>query len=171
MASAIKTYPTPDAAEQAVEGLLTARVHAGHIRLLASQPLRDGSSAARGTFAGPVGPDAQIGAFAGPPRRLGQTRGSFATGIRRDEPERRRKGSFADVERVVIVTYGEAGRRVRATGYRGIRLLLRRSALDEHAVNQTVKMLHNGHSVVLVDADRLPPSEAHARFERAPQAA
>jgi hypothetical protein len=56
---------------------------------------------------------------------------------------------------------GEAGaERSRVTGYRGIRLLLRRAALDDDDANRAVEELHKGHAVVLVnlrDAEEAEP--------------
>jgi hypothetical protein len=171
MAPVIRTYPTPEAARQAIKELRAAGVAASHIRLLTSQPLRGIGRVTRGGFAGPLGRDAQVGAFAGGPHPLGQARGSFATGSAKRHPGLQRKGSFADVERIAIVTYQEDSERSRATGYRAIRLLLRRSGLDESAVDRTVSVLHSGHSVVLVEAVDLPSSEAWSRFQQAPKAA
>jgi hypothetical protein len=171
MAPIIRTYPNPDAARQAIKELRGAGVPAGHMRLLASQPLRGVGAVARGGFAGPLARDAQVGAFAGPALRLGHARGSFATGSAEGDPGVQRKGSFADVERVAIVTYQGDSERSRVTGYRAIRLLLRRSGLDESAVDRTVSVLHRRHSVVLVEAVDLPSSEAWSRFQQAPKAA
>jgi hypothetical protein len=171
MAPMVRTYPTPDAARQAIKELRAAGVPAGHIRLLTSQPLRGIGRVARGGFAGPLGDDAHVGAFAGGPHPLGHARGSFATGSAASAPVPQRKGSFADVERIVIVTYQEDSERSRATGYRSIRLLLRRSGLDESAIDRTVSVLHSGHSVVLVEAVDLPSSEAWSRFQQAAKAA
>jgi len=46
-----------------------------------------------GGWAGPIGPDAPVGKFAGPPRRRRQAAGGWA-----GEPDRQRQGSFADAE-------------------------------------------------------------------------
>jgi hypothetical protein len=171
MAPMIRTYPTADTARQAVVELQAAGISAGQIRLLVSLEPRGTSRALRGGFAGPLEPDAQAGAFAGPPRRLSQARGSFATGSVKGDPDLQRKGSFADVERVAIVSYEEAAERSRVTGYRAIRLLLRRSGLDGDGVHRTVKVLHGGHSVVLVDPAGVRSSEPRTRLRRARKAA
>jgi hypothetical protein len=148
MAALLQTYPTEEAAVRVVEALQVAGVQPGHIRLLTSRPLRDSGRVPRGGFAGAVEAGAAVGTFAG---RRGESVGSFATGGVRRQPERRRRGSFGDVERVVIVSHERRGERSRITGYGGIRVLLRRAALDESAVDRTVRVLHKGHSVVLVD--------------------
>jgi hypothetical protein len=167
----IRTYPTPDAAEQAVKELRAAGAAAAQIRLLTRQPLRGIGRVARGGFAGPLGRDAQVGAFAGPRLKLGHVRGSFASGSAKVASVLQRKGSFADVDRTVIVTYQDGAERSRVAGYRSIRLLLRRSGLDDSAVNRTVSALHGGHSVLLVDPAGLPSSETWARFRPAAKAA
>ena len=171
MATLIKTYPSQEGARRAVETLRKAGKPPRHIRLLTSRPLRDLRRESRGGFHGPVGPEAPVGSFAGRPRRRSQASGSFAAGSFTGDPDQRRKGSFADVERVVIVAFKESSERSRATGYRGIRLLLRRAELDESAVDRTVKALHDGHSVVLVDVAEVVPTDARAHLEQIAQAA
>jgi hypothetical protein len=44
-----------------------------------------------GGWAGPIGPDAPVGKFAGPARQRGQAAGGWA-----GDPDRQRQGSFAD---------------------------------------------------------------------------
>ena len=171
MAPTIRTYPTPDAGRQAVDELRAAGVQPHHIRLLTSEPFRGSSRAPRGGFAGPVGPDAAVGSFAWPPRRHGQARGSFATGSVTGERESQRRGSFAGVERVALVTYQEDAERSRVIGFGAVRLLLRKSALDEGALNKAIDVLHSGHSVVLVDGAGLVPSGGRTGFEGPAEAA
>jgi hypothetical protein len=101
----------------------------------------------------------------------GQGVGSFATRSLAGDPDQQREGSFADVERVVIVTFEDGAERSRITGYRGVRQLLRRAALDDDAVDRAVKDLHIGHAVVLVDVAEIAPSEAQPHLEQAAQAA
>jgi hypothetical protein len=141
------------------------------IRLLTSHRLHDILREQRGGFAGPVGPDAPVGTYAGRVRRRGQGVGSFATRSLAGDPDQQREGSFADVERVVIVTFEDGAERSRITGYRGVRQLLRRAALDDDAVDRAVKDLHIGHAVVLVDVAEIAPSEAQPHLEQAAQAA
>jgi hypothetical protein len=171
MATLSKTYPNEDAARRALEALRAAGVPPGDIRLLTSRPLRDIRREPVGGFAGPIGTDAPIGNFAGVPRRRGEGVGSFAAGSFAGDPDLQRKGSFADVERVVVVFYKDDGEHSRVTGYRGVRQLLRRAALDDDAVDGAVKDLHIGHAVVLVDVAEIAPSEVRARLEQMAQAA
>lgn len=168
MTAVMKTYPTSDAARRAVEALRAAGVQPRHIRLLTGRPPRDTAAEPRGGFAGPVEAGAPAGSFAGPKRG---PIGSFAIGGVQRRSERGRRGSFGDVERVVIVSHERDGERSRVTGYRGIRVLLRRAALDESAVDHTVRVLHNGHSVVLVDGDGTASSDARDHFQKIADAA
>jgi hypothetical protein len=124
-----------------------------------------------GGFAGPIGTDAPIGSYASVPRRRGQSVGSFATGSFAGDPDQQREGSFADVERVVIVICNDEGEHSRVTGYRGVRRLLRSAALHDEAVDGAVKELHNGHAVVLVDVAEITPTAVRAHLEQVAQAA
>jgi hypothetical protein len=171
MAPMSKTYPSEDAARRTVEALRAAGVPPGDIRLFTSRPLHDIRREPVGGFAGPIGTDAPIGSYASVPRRRGQGVGSFATGSLAGDPDSQREGSFADVERVVVVVCKDDGEHSRVTGYRGVRQLLRRAALDDEAVDGAVKELHIGHAVVLVDVAEIAPSEARAHLEQVAQAA
>jgi hypothetical protein len=171
MAALIKSYPSEEGARQAVETLRAAGVPPRHIRLLVGHPLRDARREPRGGFAGPLGPDAPVGTYAGQVHRRHLRIGSFATGSFAGDPDSRREGSFADVERVVIVNHRDDREHARVTGYHGVRQLLRRAALDDEAVDGAVKKLHGGHAVVLVDVAEIAPSEVWARLEQVAQAA
>jgi hypothetical protein len=171
MATLDKTYPSEDAARRAVEALRAAGVPPRDIRLLTSRPPHDIRREPVGGFAGPIGTDAPIGSYASIPRPRGHGVGSFATGRFAGDPDSQREGSFADVERVVIVICKDDGEHSRVTGYRGVRQLLRRAALDDEAVDRALKELHIGHAVVLVDVAEIAPSEARAHLEQAAQAA
>ena len=166
MATLSKTYLSEDAARRAVRALRAAGVPPRDIRLLTSRPLHDTRREPAGGFAGPIGPDAPVGTYSGRVRRRSQATGSFA-----GDPDRQRHGSFADVERVVIVTYNDDSESSRVTGYRGVRQLLRRAALDDDAVDRVVQELYIGHKVVLVDVAEIAPSEARAHLEQIARAA
>lgn len=112
-----------------------------------------------------------MGTYAGQVHRRHLRIGSFATGSFPGNPDRQPEGSFADVERVVIVKYEDDAARSRVTGHRGVRQLLRRAALDNDALDRAVKDLHDGHAVVLVDGADVAPSDARAQLEQLAQAA
>jgi hypothetical protein len=171
MATLSKTYPSEDAARRAVGALRAAGVPPGDIRLLTSRPPRDTRREPVGGFAGPIGPKAPVGSYASVPRRRGQDVGSFATGGSADGPASRRQGSFADAERVVIVSHRDDREHARVTGFRGVRQLLRRAALDDETIDGAVEKLNRGHAVVLVDVAEIAPSEVRARLEQVAQAA
>jgi hypothetical protein len=171
MTTLSKTYPSEDVARRALEALRAAGVPPRDIRLLTSRPLHDIRREPVGGFAGPIATDAPIGTYAGVAGRRGRGAGSFVTGSFAGDPDRQRTGSFADVERVVIVIYKDDAEQSRVTGYRGVRQFLRRAALDDEAVNRAIKELHNGHAVVLVDVAEIAPSEARAHLEEVAQAA
>jgi hypothetical protein len=171
MAALIETYPTEDDARRAVEALRAAGLQPRHIRLLTSRPPGDASREFLGGFAGPIGTNAPIGTYASVARRRGQGAGSFATGSFAGDPDGQREGSFADVERVVIVICKDDGEHARVTGHRAVRRLLRRAALDDDAVDRAVKELHIGRAAVLVDAAEIAPTALRAHLEQAVQAA
>ena len=171
MATLSKTYPSEDAARRAVRALRAAGVPPRDIRLLTSRPPHDIRREPVGGFAGPIGTNAPIGSYASVPRRRGQGVGSFATGSLAGDPDRQRHGSFADGERVAIVICKDDGEHSRVTGYRAVRQLLRRAALDHDAVDRALKELHIGHAVVLVDVAEIAPSEVRAHLEQIAQAA
>jgi hypothetical protein len=169
-AALIKSYPSEEGARQAVETLRAAGVLPRRIRLLVGRPLRDARREPLGGFAGPVGPDDTVGTYASRPRPRSHATGSFATGSFTGLPDRR-EGSFADVERIVILTYEDDAARSRVTGHHGARQLLRGAALDDDAVDRAVKELHIGHAVVLVDAAEIAPTAVRAHLEQVAQAA
>jgi hypothetical protein len=119
-----------------------------------------------GGFAGSVAPDAPVGTYGGRVLQRRQGAGSFA-----GDPDQQRQGSFADTDRVVIVTYKGDAERGRITGLRGARRLLRRAALDDDAVDRAVLELHQGHATLLVDLGEIDASQADARLEDLARAA
>jgi hypothetical protein len=166
MTTLTKTYPTEVAARRAVEALRATGVPERDIRLLAGTAPRDIRHQPVGGLAGPVAPDAPIATYGGRVVQRRQGAGSFA-----GDPDRQRQGSFADTDRVVIVTHKGNAERARITGLREARRLLRRAALDDDAVDRAVSELHQGHAILLVDLREIPASEASARLEQLAPAA
>ena len=161
-----RTYATELAARRAVQALRATGVPESDIRLLAGSAPRDIRREPVGGFAGPVAPDAPIGTYGGRVLQRRQGAGSFA-----GDPDQQRQGSFADTDRVVIVTYKGDAERARITGLRGARQLLRRAAPDDDAVDRAVGELHQGHAILLVDLRETAASEAAARLEKLARAA
>jgi hypothetical protein len=166
MTTLTKTYATEDAARRAVEALRAKGVAERDIRLLLGSAPSDIRREPVGGFAGPVAPDALIGSYGGRAVERRRGAGSFA-----GDPDQQRQGSFADTDRVVIVTYTGDAERARITGLRGARRLLRRAALDDDAVDRAVGELHQGHAILLVDLRAIAASEADARLEKLAHAA
>jgi hypothetical protein len=171
MPTIIKRYASEDAARRAIDALRAAALRPRQTRLLTARPLRNVRSEPVGGFAGPVGPDAPVGNFAGRVRTRGQATGSFATGSFGGDPDRQRQGSFGDAERIDIVTFKDDAERARITGYRGVRQLLRRAALDDDTVDRVVDELHRGQALVLVDVSERASGAAEAQLERMAKAA
>jgi len=166
MTTLTRTYATELAARRAVEALRATGVPERDIRLLAGTAPRDIRREPVGGFAGPVAPDGPIGTYGSRVLQRRQGAGSFA-----GDPDQQRQGSFADNDRVLIVTYKSDAERTRITGLSGARLLLRRAALDDDAVDRAVGELHHGHAILLVDLREIAASEAHARLEQLARAA
>jgi hypothetical protein len=155
-----KTYSTEVAARRAIEALRSAGVPAHDVRLLTGTRLGDVRREPVGGFAGPVPPEAPVGTYGD--RRVPRLRsaGAFA-----GDPDRQRQGSFADTDRVVIVTYKADAERARVTGLGGARRLLVRAGIDEDAVDRAVRELHRGHAVVVADVSETVPSDVRAQLE------
>jgi hypothetical protein len=166
MTTLTRTYFTESAARRAVEALRAMGVAERDIRLLAGSAPRDIRREPVGGFAGPLAPDAPVGTYGGRVVQRRQGTGSFA-----GDPDDQRQGSFADTDRVVIVTHEGHTERTRITGLRGARRLLHRAALDDDAVDHAVGALHRGHAVLLVEVGEIAAAEADARLEALTRAA
>jgi hypothetical protein len=153
-----KTYPDADEAREAAERMLAAGAPRRTIRLLTGSPLHDVRTERVGTFAGPIGPEAPVGRFAGPPRRRRQGTGSFA-----GDPDRQRKGSFADVERDVIVTFEHDAAHPRIATHRTLTRLLRVVTLAGEPADRLVDELHDGHGLVIAESGPGPSTPADPR--------
>jgi hypothetical protein len=161
-----KTYPTETGARRAIEALRATGVPARDSRLLAGRRLGDVRSEPVGGFAGPVAPDAPVGTYGNRPVLRRRGAGGFA-----GNPDHQRQGSFADTDRVAILTYHGDAERARLTGLRGARRLLGRSALDRDNVNRAVSELRDGHAVVHVNLRVIGASQARAQLEHDARAA
>jgi hypothetical protein len=146
MTTLCKTFPNELTARHAIKELRAAGPREHDIRLLIGRRQGDIRCEPAGGFAGPVAPEAPVGTYGGGVVRRRQGTGTFA-----GDADRQRQGSFADTDRVVVVS-SEGGReRARITGLRGARRLLRRTALDDEAVNRAVGELHRGCAVMLAE--------------------
>src|SRR5262245_40089503 len=96
------TYPTEAAARRALDALRTIGPPPQDVRLLLGRAFGDVRREAVGGFAGPVAPDAPAGTYAGHVVERRRGAGGFA-----GDPDQQRQGSFADTDRVVVVTRDE----------------------------------------------------------------
>jgi hypothetical protein len=149
MSTLCKTYSDEAHAREAVEDLLASGAPRRAIRLLTGSPMHDVRDERVGTFAGAIDPDAPVGRFAGRPRRRCQGTGSFA-----GDPDRQRKGSFADVERDVIITFGRRDEHPRVATHRELRRLLSPVTLDGEPADRLVDELHDGHGLVVAELEQ-----------------
>jgi hypothetical protein len=166
MTTLCKTYSTEIAARRAVEALRATGVRARDIRLLTGTRLGDVRREPVGGFAGPVAPDAPVGTYGDRQVLRRQGAGGFA-----GDPDHQRQGSFADTDRVIVVTYDNDAEHARVTGLRGARRLLCRAGLDDDTVNGSISELHLGQTVALLDLPDIAPGEARAQLERDARAA
>jgi hypothetical protein len=130
---------------EAVDHLLASGAPRRAIRLLTGSPTHDVRDERVGTFAGAIDPDAPVGRFAGPPRRRRQGAGGFA-----GNPDHQRKGSFADVDRALIVTFGR-GEHPHVATHRELTRLLSVAMVDGEPAERLVDELHHGHGLVVAE--------------------
>jgi hypothetical protein len=167
MTTQSETYSTEVAARRAIESLRAAGVPASDIRLLIGTRLGDVRREQVGGFAGPIAPTAPVGTYGDRQVLRLESGGGFAGDL-----DQRRQGSFADTDRVVVITYERDAERARVTGLRGARWLLRRAELDDDdTIDRAVKALHMGRAVVLADLRQPAGSEPHALIDGVARAA
>jgi hypothetical protein len=166
MTTHCKTFSAEAAARRAVAALRATGVPARDLRVLIGTRLGDTRQEPVGGYAGPFGHAAPAGTFGGGVVRRRQGAGGFA-----GDPDQQRQGSFADVDRVVIVIYDDAAERARVTGLRGVRRLLRQAALGDDAVARAVNELHTGRALVLVDLREIPAAGPPDQLEQPARAA
>ena len=136
------------------------------IRLLTCRPPHDTRGDQVGGWAGPVGPNAPVGTYGGGTRLRRQGTGTYA-----GDSDEQRQGSWADVDRVVIVSFEDEGERSRVAGLRGVGTLLRRAELDDDAVERALGELRVGHPVVLVSVAANASNDVRVELEQGAQAA
>jgi hypothetical protein len=149
MSTLCKAYSDEAQAREAVEHLLASATPPRVIRLLTGSRTHDVRDERVGTFAGVIGPDAPVGRFAGRPRRRCQGAGSFA-----GDPDRQRKGSFADVERDVIIAFGRRDEHPRVATHRELTRLLSAVTLAGEPADRLVDELHDGHGLVVAELEQ-----------------
>lgn len=166
MTTLCETYPSQAAARDATEAYSTSGVPHHNIRLLIGHPLHDIRHEPVGGFGGPVGPDAPVGRFSGPAGARWRAAGGFY-----GNPDQQRQGSFADVDRILIVRHDRGAERTRQASARGTRRLLRAVNVTDQTAERIIDELHRGNAVVLVEVAELSPREAQPRLETIAHAA
>jgi len=161
MATFCKTYPDAATAEEAVAELRAAGVPDHAIRLLTGQGLHDIRREPVGMFARTLRPEAPVGTFANRKRLRRQGYGTYA-----GDPDRQRKGSFADADRDVIVTY-EGGEHAHVAGRREVLRALRDWHVVDDAAEHLIDEIHAGHATVVVEISEIPPDEVRKRLDGA----
>ena len=165
MATLWASYPSEALARDAAEALHGAGVPGRDVRVITGPRPHDIRQEPAGGFAGPVGPNGQVGSFAGIRLRRNRHTGSFAI-----ESRPHREGSFADTDREEVVSYTDGFRRSRTAGDLRLRHLLRGAALDAAAADRVLDELHLGHAVVLAEVAEIAPGDAQERLEEVAQA-
>jgi hypothetical protein len=162
MATSCKTYPDAAAAEAAVAELRAAGVPGHAIRMLAGHVFHDIRREPVGMFARTLRPDAPVGTFGDRRRLRRQGYGTFA-----GDPDLQRKGSFADADRDVIITYERRGERVHFAGRHELLRALRDWHVVDDDAEHVIDELHEGHATLVVEISEIPPAEVRARLEGA----
>jgi hypothetical protein len=160
MATLCKTYPDDATAREAVQALRRAGVPDHAIRLLSSPLLHDVRREPVGAFAGTLAPDAPVGTFGNVARLRRQGHGSFA-----GDPDRQRRGCFADAERDVIVTYQDRAAHIHVAGHHQLMRMLHCWHVVDDAVERVIDELHRGHATVVVEISEISPREVSARLD------
>jgi hypothetical protein len=166
MTTLCKTYASETVARRGVQALRSAGVPGRDVSLLTGCRLQDLRHEPVGGFAAAVGPGAPVGTFASVRRPRSHERGSFAS-----DPGPGRRGSFADTERDLIVSYENGAERSRVIGDVGLRRFLLGAELGSAASDRIVEQLHVGHAAVLAQLADIAPSDAQARLDRVARAA
>jgi hypothetical protein len=148
-----RAYDSVADAERAVEALLRGGVPSGDVRLLMGADMHDARMEAAGGFAGHVGAQAPVGAFAGAGHERAAPRGSFA-----GDAGKAGEGVFGNADRDVVVTYSDGREHSRVTGHHTLERLLVDAGLDKDAAESDVRALHDGRVLVLVTARGADPA-------------
>jgi hypothetical protein len=167
MATLCRSYPSEAAARRAIEALRQAGLPPQGAHLIIGGALHDLRREPVGEFAGRAAPDAPVGTFGNTTIRRWRPGGSFA-----GNPDRRREGSFADVDGHVLVRCGPDGREHHhVAGLRDLRALLVAAGVEPEVTDKALTDLCAGAALVLVQIAKIGPVEAEARLEEARQAA
>jgi hypothetical protein len=167
MATLCRAYPSEAAARRAIAGLRAAGLPPQGAHLITGSPLHDLRHETAGEFAGTAGPEAPVGTFGNTRLKRWRPAGGFA-----GDPDRQREGSFADVDRHVIVHCdGDGSEHTRIVGLHELEALLTGAGLERAAAERALAEHRAGSSLVLVQIAEMVPADAAARLEEAGQPA
>ncbi len=162
MATLCSTYRNVSVASSGVEALTVAGVPGRDTHLLLGSRRKDRRREPHGGFAGPVPPDAPLGTFGNVRRLRWQGRGTFL-----GSSDAQRQGSFADIDRDVILTRGDA----HIVGDVALRRLLGAAGVEPDVTDRVVEEIHTGRAAVFAEVSELTPREARERLEHIATAA
>ena len=145
MAALCRSYTSHAEALDAVNAVLGAGIAGEGVLVLTGELERDAREEQVGEFAGPTGPDAPVGDFAGGSRPQPRGQGHFAGGDQRG-------GSFGDADREQVISYPGGVKHTRVAGHRKVKRLLTDAGLDEATAERDVDAVHAGRVLVLVEA-------------------
>jgi hypothetical protein len=150
-----RAYDTVADAGRAVDVLLGAGVPGDDVRLLMGAEIHDARMEAAGGFAGPVGTQAHVGAFAGEGQARNAPRGSYAA-----DAGAAREGVFGNADRDVVVTYSDGREHSRVAGHHTLKGLLVDAGIDENSAESDVRALHDGRVLVLMTSSTVSAAQA-----------
>jgi hypothetical protein len=167
MATLCKAYPSTAAARRAVAGLRAAGLPPQGVQLIFGGRLHDRRREPMGEFGGTAAPDAPLGTFGDVTLERWRPGGTFA-----GDADRRRQGSFADVDQHMIVSHDPGGaEHEHVTGDRGVEAQLRAAGLAPEVTDSALAELAAGHALVVVQISEMGPDDAARRLEEAEAAA
>jgi hypothetical protein len=166
MTTHTRTYPTELAARRAAQAPRATGAPDPDIRPLAGSAPHDIRREPAGGYAGPLAPDAPTGTYRD--RALQRHHG---TGSLAGDPDHHRHGTYADTDRVTIITHNGNAERTRITGPPGTRRPLHRTAPDDNTIDRAARALHHEHTILLANPHPTAPSQTHARLEKLAHAA
>ena len=142
-------YPSTRDAEDAIERLLSAGVPASRIALVMGQAVQDARDAPIGTFTGTTTADAEsVGSYSNIEHSGRGAMGTFA-----GDPDKQRRGAFADTDRDTVTTYESGVKRTRIASHHGLEEILVEAGLDQATARANVGALHAGRVLVLVQSE------------------
>jgi hypothetical protein len=163
MATLCRAYPSAAVARRAVACLHAVGLPPQGVQLICGGRLHDRRREPMGQFAGPAAPEAPLGTFGDVELQRWRPGGTFA-----GDADRRRQGSFADVDQHLIVSHDcGGGTHEHVLGHRDVQDLLRSAGLEPQPTAHALAELDAGHALVLVQISEMGPADAARRLDEA----